>query len=65
MYVHAGILSDPCELNVHWSAKIEQLMKWNTAEEDHALCLILFHVSPAICLWLFFLHPVSHKEKVA
>lgn len=41
MCVHSAILSDPCELNVNWSAKTEQLMKCNTAEEGCTFCLIL------------------------
>lgn len=47
MHVHSGKLSDPCELNVNWSAKTEQLMKCNAAEEDHTFCLIVFHVPSA------------------
>lgn len=42
MYVHSGILSDPCELNVNWCGKIQQLMMCSTAEEEHSFCLILF-----------------------
>lgn len=48
MCVHSEILSDPCELNVNWSAKIEQFMKCNTAEESCTFCLILLHVPSAI-----------------
>lgn len=68
MYVHSGILSDPCELNVNWSAKIEQLMKCNTAEEDCTFCLILLMFLLPSCSDYFsvsFLNPVCHKEKVA
>lgn len=36
MYVYSGILSDPCELNVNWSGKIQQLMMCSTAEEEHS-----------------------------
>lgn len=66
MYVHSGILSDPCELNVNWSGKIQQLLMCSTAEEEHTFCLIFF--LPPFCLDYFlisFLYPVCHKEKVS
>lgn len=45
VYVHFGILSDPCELNVSWSGKIQQLMMCSTAEEECTFCLVLFLLS--------------------
>lgn len=68
IYVNSGILSDPCELNVNWSGKIQQLMMCSTAEEEHTFCLISSLVPPAILVWFFlvsFLYPVCHEEEIS
>lgn len=66
MYVRSGILSDPCELNVNWPGKIQQLIMCSIAEEEHTFCLILFFLPFCFDYFLVsFLYPFCHKEQVS